>query len=233
MNVSRRTLLLTMASAGAWAALPTLAQAAAATAFTLPPLPYAPSALEPSIDAQTMKLHHDKHHATYVKNLNAALARVPGPWNGWKLEALLQKLDQLPAELQLPVRNNAGGHWNHSFFWKTLEPVGRSKPSARLQKEVAATFGSWKSFQEAFNQAALNRFGSGWAWLSRDKAGKLQVTSTPNQDTPVSQGWTPLLGVDVWEHAYYLKYQNKRKDYVEAFWNVINWTEVERRAYSK
>jgi superoxide dismutase, Fe-Mn family len=233
MNVSRRSCLLSLAALGFAPVLPTVAQAAAAPRFKLPPLPYAPNALEPFIDTETMKLHHDKHHAAYVTGLNNALAKTPGKWSNWSLEQLLKNLDALPAELRTPVRNHGGGHWNHTFFWETMGPQRGMKPAPAFRSEVEKTFGSWKAFEEKFVKAGLDRFGSGWAWLVRNPAGKLEVVSTPNQDTPLSGGHRPLLGVDVWEHAYYLKYQNRRKDYLENFWNVVRWDVVSRRAAAK
>lgn len=226
--VNRRNFLLSLAALGVAARLPSLAEAAAAPVFLLPPLAYPLDALEPSIDARTMQIHHDKHHAAYVKGLNEALARHPGVGGGADLETLLATLDQLPESLQLPLRNHGGGHWNHTFFWQILGP-GKQLPSTRFRGEVEAAFGSWEKFVQAFEGAAMARFGSGWAWLVRNKAGQLEVLSTANQDCPLMQGHQPLLGLDVWEHAYYLKYQNRRLDYVRAFWNLVQWDEVEKR----
>jgi Fe-Mn family superoxide dismutase len=197
-------------------------------AFTLNPLPYAYDALEPSIDARTMEIHHDKHAAAYCNNLNAALEKAP-EFADRSLDDLLAHLDQLPESVRTAIRNNGGGHWNHSFFWEILSPKSSGAPSGGLADDIHATFGSFDAFKEKFNAAGLSRFGSGWAWLIvRD--GKLEVTSTPNQDNPLMDvaevKGTPILGVDVWEHAYYLKYQNKRADYLGAFWKVINWDKV-------
>jgi Fe-Mn family superoxide dismutase len=192
-------------------------------AFTLPALPYAFDALEPNIDATTMQIHHDKHHQAYVDNLNKAIAGTPN--ENKSLEELVHKAGAIsPA-----VRNNAGGHWNHSFFWEILSPKSGGAPSGSLADDIHATFGSFDSFKEKFNAAAMGRFGSGWAWLIL-KDGKLDISSTPNQDNPLMDvaevKGSPVLGVDVWEHAYYLKYQNKRADYLGAFWKVVNWDKV-------
>lgn len=195
-------------------------------AFTLPPLPYAPEALEPHIDTQTMQIHHGKHHQAYVDNLNKAIAG--GEHENKSLEELIAHAGSIsPA-----VRNNGGGHWNHTFFWETLAPNAGGQPTGRLAEAINQTFGSFDAFKEKFNAAGTTRFGSGWAWLIvRD--GKLEVTSTPNQDNPLMDvaevKGTPILGVDVWEHAYYLKYQNRRPEYLNAFWNVINWNKVSER----
>ena len=178
-------------------------------AYEVPDLPYDYDALEPHIDEATMRVHHDKHHQAYV-------------------DEVLRNLGQLPDDIRTAVRNNAGGHSNHSFFWQIMSPDGGGEPSGDLGDAINEKFGSLDAFKEEFKNAGVNQFGSGWAWLIHDGSG-LAVTSTPNQDTPVSQGHTPLLGVDVWEHAYYLKYQNKRPDYIDAFWNVVNWDEVARR----
>ena len=202
----------------------------------LAPLPYAANALEPHIDAQTMEIHHGKHHAAYVNNLNTALAGAPD-LAALSLEALHGKLAGLADKaLQATLRNNGGGHWNHEFFWNSLAPAGGGgKPTAALQAALDAAFGSMVSFQAAFQEAAMKRFGSGWAWLIV-REGKLQITSTPNQDNPLMPGLVPdaelgvpLLGVDVWEHAYYLRYQNRRADYLAAFWNVVDWSAVSKR----
>jgi Fe-Mn family superoxide dismutase len=189
-------------------------------AFTLPALPYAPEALEPHIDKATMEIHHGKHHQAYVDNLNKAIA---GTENENKS---IEDLVASASKFSPAVRNNGGGHWNHSFFWESLTPQGQGKPSGKLAASIDAEFGSFDAFKEKFNQAATTRFGSGWAWLI-EQDGKLVITSTPNQDNPLmdvaeSKG-TPIIGVDVWEHAYYLKYQNKRADYLAAYWNVVNW----------
>jgi Fe-Mn family superoxide dismutase len=196
-------------------------------AFTLPALPYDFAALEPSIDARTMEIHHDKHHAGYVNNLNAALEKAP-ELQAKSLDDLLQNLDSVPESIRTAVRNNAGGHWNHSMFWEIMSPKGGGEPTGKLADAIKTSFGDFATFKTQFADAAAKRFGSGWAWLVKDGS-KLSITSTPNQDTPVMEKKHPILGVDVWEHAYYLKYQNKRPDYVAAWWNVVNWAEVGRR----
>ncbi|MBS2040158.1 superoxide dismutase [bacterium] len=229
MDIQRRTFLQTLAALGVATILPSVAEAAAAPGFTVPDLGYGYNSLEPVIDTLTMQIHHDKHHAAYVKNLNDALAKTPGPWSNWTVEQLLQGLSELPMPLQLPVRNNGGGHYNHSLFWKLIGPPNTTNVASDLKGAIEDTFGSWQKFQDKFSEAAVTRFGSGWAWLVLEKSGSLAVTSTPNQDTPLLQGHTPLLGIDVWEHAYYLKYKNMRKDYVDQFWKVVNWEEVGRR----
>ena len=199
--------------------------------YTLPPLRYAYDALEPHIDAQTMEIHYTRHHQTYVNNLNAALegtqyAELP-------LESLITQLDALPEKLRSPVRNNGGGHANHSLFWQVMSPEGGGAPSGDLARAIDTDLGGFDAFKAAFTQAALSRFGSGWAWLSVSPQGKLEVESTANQDNPcmpgIGSGNTAILGLDVWEHAYYLKYQNKRPDYIAAFYNVVAWQEVARR----
>lgn len=194
--------------------------------YELPALPYEFNALEPHIDALTMEIHHDRHHATYVNNLNAALE---GHDVGDKtVEELVSNLDALPESIRTAVRNNGGGHANHSLFWQILSPNGGGEPTGEVAAAINETFGSFEKFKEQFSDAAAKRFGSGWAWLVI-KDGKLAVTSTPNQDSPLMEGATPILGLDVWEHAYYLKYQNKRPEYIKAFWNVVNWEEVNKR----
>ncbi|WP_270821994.1 MULTISPECIES: superoxide dismutase [Aeromonas] len=195
---------------------------------TLPALPYAYDALEPHIDAKTMEIHHSRHHQTYVTNLNAALADLP-ELAALPLEALLARIDSLPAQVQGAVRNHGGGHANHSLFWQVMSPQGGGEPDGELAAAIERDLGGLESFRQAFTQAALSRFGSGWAWLVVDGRGKLQVVSSANQDSPLMEGLTPILGLDVWEHAYYLKYQNKRPDYIAAFYNVIDWDEVARR----
>lgn len=196
-------------------------------AFELPPLPYAFDALEPYIDAMTMEIHHTKHHNAYVTNLNAALDKHPD-FSGRSLEWLVTNLDNLPEDIRTAVRNNGGGHFNHSMFWTLMSAKGGGEPKGALAQAIDSAFGDFASFKTTFSQAAVGRFGSGWAWLGF-KGGKLTVLSMPNQDVPMMDGMTPVLGIDVWEHAYYLKYQNRRPDYVAAWWNVVNWEEVARR----
>jgi len=205
---------------------------ASTMAFSLPSLPYDVSALEPYIDATTMTIHHDRHHDTYVNNLNAAVSKFP-EFKDLGLVDLNASVgsDKLPAEIATAVRNNGGGHWNHSFFWKIMAgPTDSNGPSPALKGAIESTFGSLDQMQEKFNQAAATRFGSGWAWLGVKGDGTLAITSTPNQDNPLmsvaDQAMKPILGLDVWEHAYYLKYQNKRVDYIKAWWNVVNWEQV-------
>lgn len=195
--------------------------------YTLPPLDYAYTALEPHIDAQTMEIHHTKHHQTYINNVNAALEGTS--YANEPVEVLLVKLDSLPENLRGPVRNNGGGHANHSLFWKVMSPQGGGEPTGALAEAIKSDIGGFDAFKEAFTKAALTRFGSGWAWLSVTPEKKLVVESTGNQDSPLSHGNTPILGLDVWEHAYYLHYQNRRPEYIGAFFNVINWDEVARR----
>jgi superoxide dismutase, Fe-Mn family len=194
--------------------------------FEVPPLPYDYTALEPHIDEQTMRLHHDKHHQAYVDNANKALDGTE--WTDRPVEEVLQSLDSLPEEIRTAVRNNAGGHANHSLFWEIMSPSGGGQPEGALADAINDAFGSVDSLIEQVNDAGVKRFGSGWSWVVADN-GSLAVTSTPNQDTPLSEGKTPILGIDVWEHAYYLKYQNRRPDYLAAWWNVVNWEEVARR----
>jgi Fe-Mn family superoxide dismutase len=194
--------------------------------FSVPDLPYAYDALEPHIDEATMRVHHDKHHQAYVDKANAALEGTE--WADRDVEDVLKNLDSLPADKQGPVRNNAGGHYNHSLFWQMLSPDGGGAPSGDLGAAIDAKFGSFDAFKDEFKAAGIGQFGSGWAWLIHDGSG-LAVAKTPNQDAPISDGNTALLGCDVWEHAYYLKYQNKRPDYIDAFWNVVNWDYVAQR----
>jgi len=194
-------------------------------AHELPPLPYPKEALEPHIDAQTMEIHHDKHHAAYVNNLNKAIAGKPD-LEKRAVHELISHLDSLPQEIRTVVRNNGGGHANHTMFWKLMGPNAGGKPSGKLLEDITETFGSFDAFKEKFEAAGVGRFGSGWAWLIVNKAGKLEITSTANQDNPIMEGNKPVLGNDVWEHAYYLKYQNRRPDYLKAWWNVVNWNEV-------
>jgi len=194
--------------------------------YELPPLPYPANALEPHIDEQTMTIHHDKHHGTYVTNLNAALEGTE--WDGTPIEELVKNLAALPSDKQGPVRNNGGGHYNHSLFWVSLGPGAGGQPDGALGEAISSTFGDFATFQGEIKKAGLGRFGSGWSWLVHDGSG-LAVVSTPNQDNPITDGKTPLLGVDVWEHAYYLKYQNRRPDYIDAWWNTVNWAAVAER----
>jgi len=194
--------------------------------YTVPDLPYDYDALEPHIDEQTMRIHHDKHHQAYVDNANAALAGTE--WEGRPVEQVLVELDLLPEDKQTAVRNNAGGHANHTLFWEIMSPDGGGAPEGALAEAIADVFGSADALREQVNDAGVKRFGSGWTWLVWDGTG-LSVVSTPNQDSPIMDGDTPLLGIDVWEHAYYLNYQNRRPDYLGAWWNVVNWPEVARR----
>ncbi|ATS19618.1 superoxide dismutase [Parathermosynechococcus lividus PCC 6715] len=190
--------------------------------YTLPPLPYPYDALEPYIDAETMELHHDKHHAAYVKTLNRALA----PYRQWQqlpIEDLLRHIGQLPAAIQTTVRNHGGGHANHSLFWQSMSPAGGGEPTGALADDIAATFGSFSEFQDQFQTAGLRQFGSGWVWLVLTPENRLKIYTTPNQDSPLMRGDIPLLGNDLWEHAYYLTYRNRRDQYLEAWWQVVNW----------
>ena len=199
-------------------------------AFTLPPLPYDFAALEPHIDAKTMEIHHGKHHQAYINNLNAAIEKAP-ELQGKSIEELLKGVNSAPEAVRAAVRNNGGGHWNHSFFWTIMAPKAGGEPTGALGDAIKASFGGFDKLKEQLAAAAAGRFGSGWAWLLND-GGKLSITSTPNQDNPLMEGKSPasvLLGVDVWEHAYYLKYQNRRPDYVTAWWNVVNWSAVSKR----
>jgi len=195
--------------------------------YTLPQLPYAYNALEPHIDARTMEIHHTKHHQAYINNVNTALQG--SPLADKPIEELLKGLSSVPEAVQTAVRNNGGGHANHTLFWPIMSPSGGGAPTGELAAAITAKFGSFDAFKEQFNKAAATRFGSGWAWLSVGGDGSLIVESTANQDSPLSLGHTPILGLDVWEHAYYLHYQNRRPDYISAFWNVVNWPEVARR----
>ncbi|HWF48932.1 MAG TPA: superoxide dismutase [Bryobacteraceae bacterium] len=197
-------------------------------AFTLPPLPYASDALEPSIDKMTMEIHHDKHHGGYVNNLNKALESAPELSGKSLTELLANNLAIVPDKIKTAVRNNGGGHANHSFFWPILSSKGGGAPTGDIASVIESNFGSFDSFKEKFNTAATTRFGSGWAWLLKDGAGKFEITSTANQDSPLMEGKTPILGLDVWEHAYYLKYQNRRPEYIAAWWNIVNWNEVNK-----
>ncbi|MDQ6820331.1 MAG: superoxide dismutase [Solirubrobacteraceae bacterium] len=195
-------------------------------AYEVPPLPYNYDALEPHIDEQTMRVHHDKHHGAYVTNANAALEGTE--WSDKPVEEVLKDLDALPDDKRTAVRNNGGGHYNHSLFWEWMSPDGGGEPDGALRDALDSAFGSFDDFKAALKDAGVKRFGSGWSWLVHDGSG-LAVVSSPNQDNPISEGKTPLLGVDVWEHAYYLKYQNRRPDYLDAWWNVVNWKKVAER----
>ena len=197
-------------------------------AFELPPLPYDYNALEPYIDTQTMQLHHDKHHQTYVTNLNNAL-QGQDQFASMAVEDVVRNINQVPENIRTAVRNNGGGHANHSMFWQIMKPNGGGQPSGALANAINSAFGSFDQLKAAFNDAGAKRFGSGWAWLVLDQNGKLSVTSTANQDSPLMEGLFPVMGNDVWEHAYYLKYQNRRPEYLNAWWNVVNWDEVARR----
>ena len=197
-------------------------------AHELPELPYAHDALEPTIDTQTMQIHHGKHHQGYVNKLNAALEGHDN-LQGKSVEELLADLDSIPEEIRTAVRNNGGGHYNHSLFWPAMSPTGGGEPSGALAEAINEAFGSFDEFKSAFAAAGGGQFGSGWGWLVVDSDGNLAVTSTPNQDNPISDGHTPLLGIDVWEHAYYLHYQNRRGDYIQNWWNVVNWDVVAKR----
>jgi Fe-Mn family superoxide dismutase len=192
-------------------------------AYSVPDLPYPYDALEPHISEEIMRIHHDKHHRAYVDKANAALAGTE--WEGMPPEEILTRLDDLPEDLRDAVRDNVGGHYNHSLLWPAMKPDGGGQPGGKLLAAIKDTFGNFKVFKDTMREAAMSQFGSGWAWLVVD-GGKLAVTSTPNQDNPITNGQTPLLGNDVWEHAYYLKYQNKRPDYIDAWWNVVNWQKV-------
>jgi superoxide dismutase, Fe-Mn family len=195
-------------------------------AYTLPALPYAFAALEPHIDARTMEIHHGKHHQAYITNVNNAIAGTP--FDNKSVDDLISKLSDVPENIRTVVRNNGGGHANHSMFWTIMSPGAGGAPSGELASAINASFGTFDAFKEAFAKAGVGRFGSGWAWLVHDK-GKLTIESTPNQDSPVMEGRVPILGLDVWEHAYYLNYQNRRPDYIAAWWNVVNWAEVAKR----
>ena len=198
------------------------------TSFSLPPLPYDYAALEPYIDRETMQFHHDRHHAAYVRNLNAAVDKHP-EFKSLSAAQLIQQLDNLPEDIRTTVRNNGGGHLNHSMFWEIMSPNGGGAPTGAIATAINQAFGNFDAFKQAFNNAGKKRFGSGWAWLVLDSNNQLQVISTSNQDSPLMQGMFPIMGNDVWEHAYYLTYRNRRGDYLEAWWNVVNWDEVNRR----
>jgi Fe-Mn family superoxide dismutase len=196
-------------------------------AFTLPPLPYDFSALEPHIDAKTMEIHHGKHHQTYVNNLNAAIEKAP-ELASKSIDDLMRNVNTLPEAVRTPIRNNGGGHWNHSMFWQIMAPKAGGEPGGALGAAIKSAFGDFAKFREQFSAAGVGRFGSGWAWLI-NTGGKLSIVSCPNQDNPLMEGQKAIMGLDVWEHAYYLKYQNRRPDYINAWWNVVNWKEVEKR----
>jgi len=220
-----KTLGLSVATVAAAPLFPARAQAQAAAGYKLPALPYDPASLEPHIDERTMQIHHGKHHQTYVNNLNKALEGHP-QLQGKPIQELLRNLNDIPEAIRTAVRNNGGGHANHCLFWIFMSPNGGGEPTGALAQAINKKFGNFAAFKAQFSDAALKQFGSGWAWLVRDKSGELLVRSTPNQDSPLSDGQTPLLTLDVWEHAYYLKYQNKRADYIAAWWNVVNWEAV-------
>ena len=196
-------------------------------AFTLPPLPYDFTALEPHIDAKTMEIHHGKHHQTYVNNLNAAIEKAP-ELASKSLDDLMRNVAKHPEAVRTAIRNNGGGHWNHSMFWQIMAPKAGGEPGGNLGNAIKTAFGDFGKFREQFSAAGVGRFGSGWAWLL-NTGGKLSITSTPNQDNPLMEGQKAIMGLDVWEHAYYLKYQNRRPDYIQAWWNVVNWREIEKR----
>ena len=199
-------------------------------AFTLPPLPYDFAALEPHIDAKTMEIHHGKHHQTYVNNLNAAIEKAPDLAKK-SLDDLMRSVNTVPESVRTAVRNNGGGHWNHSMFWQIMGPKAGGEPGGNLGNAIRSAFGDFAKFREQFSAAGVGRFGSGWAWLI-NSGGKLSISSTPNQDNPLMEGQRAIMGLDVWEHAYYLKYQNKRADYLAAWWNVVNWDEINKRLQS-
>jgi superoxide dismutase, Fe-Mn family len=213
-------------TSSSWAT-PATATATGVDTFKLPRLPYDYNALEPHIDAATMKFHHDKHHAAYIKNLNAAVNKYP-EFQTKTVEDLIINLDKLPKDIQTAVRNNGGGHLNHSMYWHIMSPQGGGKPTGAIASTIKTQFGSFDAFKTQFNEAGTRLFGSGWVWLVTRK-GKLEIITTTNQDNPISQGLYPIMGNDVWEHAYYLNYQNRRADYLSAWWNVTNWTEVNHR----
>jgi len=197
-------------------------------AYTLPSLAYPYNALEPHIDARTMEIHHTKHHQAYINNVNNAI-KGKADLESKSVEQLIANINAIPEDIRNVVRNNGGGHANHTFFWTIIGPKAGGLPQGKVAAAINQAFGSFDAFKEKFAQAATTRFGSGWAWLTLTKEGKLEISSTPNQDSPLMEGKTPILGIDVWEHAYYLHYQNRRPDYIAAFWNVVNWQEVEKR----
>jgi Fe-Mn family superoxide dismutase len=242
MTLNRRNFLMLLGAATGTAALGSFPSAVSALSeplarnkqameegpFKLPPLPYAYDALEPHIDKATMQFHHDKHHAAYVRNLNNAIKKYP-QLKEMSAEDLIRNLDSVPEDIRTTVRNNGGGHINHSMFWEIMSPDGGGEPKGAIAKAIQTNFGSVEAFKKAFNEAGSKQFGSGWAWLVLDKDGKLQVMNTPNQDSPLLMGAMPIMGNDVWEHAYYLNYQNRRGDYLNEWWNVVNWDEVNKR----
>lgn len=228
MMTRRQAIKITALATTAAAVVPgAIAQPSSAPPFTLPPLPYAPDALEPHIDAQTMEIHHDRHHKAYVDNLVKAIAEFPDLAKK-SVEDLVKGLNSIPEKIRTTVRNNGGGHYNHDLFWQMMKKNGGGEPKGELAKAIESSFGGFPAFKDALAKAGLGQFGSGWAWLVVQQ-GKLAIQATPNQDNPITQGAQPLLGVDVWEHAYYLKYQNKRADYIAAWWNVVNWDFVADR----
>jgi superoxide dismutase, Fe-Mn family len=224
----RNTLTVAASPEGSPTANPTEKNAEIKGTIQLPPLPYPYEALEPHIDAKTMQFHHDKHHATYVKNLNVALEKHPQLKNT-SVEQMLQNLNSVPEDIRNTVRNNGGGHINHSMFWRIMKPNGGGEPTGAIAEAITENFGSFDNFKKKFNEEGTKRFGSGWVWLVRNKNGKLEVISTANQDSPISAGKYPIMGNDVWEHAYYLNYQNRRADYLDAWWNILNWNEINLR----
>jgi Fe-Mn family superoxide dismutase len=227
-TLTRREWLRTAAAGAAALVLTPAAQSAdPAPGFTLPPLPYPFNALEPAIDAKTMEIHHDKHHAAYVKNLNDALAKYPD-WLKKPIEEVVRDVEKVPADVRTTVRNNGGGHYNHTLFWQIMGPHAGGEPTGPLGDAIKRDFRSFEAFKTAFKDAAVKQFGSGWAWLVLAD-GKLVVAPSANQNSPLTNGMTPLMGIDVWEHAYYLKYQNRRADYVDAWWSVVNWKAVGER----
>ncbi|MBW4665393.1 MAG: superoxide dismutase [Chroococcus sp. CMT-3BRIN-NPC107] len=239
MSLNRRKLIFLLGATGGAFALNSwrssglmdvaLAQSTpSSNTVSLPPLPYDYNALEPHIDAQTMRFHHDNHHATYVKNLNAAFEKYPN-LKSQSVAQLLTNLNSVPEAIRTTVRNNGGGHINHTMFWRIMKPNGGGEPTGAIGKAIAADFKDFATFKKQFNDAGTKRFGSGWVWLVRGNDGKLKITTTPNQDSPLMDGNYPIMGNDVWEHAYYLKYQYRRADYLNAWWNVINWDEINNR----
>lgn len=236
MNFKRRDFLFLLGASGAAAAWGNFSKLALAqdepdSPFQLPPLPYDYDALEPYIDAETMRFHHDKHHAGYTKKLNKAVSQYPELANK-SAEDILRELDTVPSEIATTVRNNGGGYVNHKMFWEIMSPDGGGEPKGDLAAAINESFGSFEAFKEQFNEVGSSQFGSGWAWLALDSNNQLQVMGTPNQDSPLMEGMYPIMGNDVWEHAYYLKYRNDRGEYLNNWWNVVNWDEVERRYQS-